>query len=198
MLSFFSVGLFAEDSGKSGNQQQARIQRLEYAIRSEAAEQLIAEMRAYAKSQGGYMSSLQYGRLELRIPDTIGRAAIEQKLASVAGTHIYRNERSENDVSEELADLKARLAVAEKNLGRLRALSGAAELDDLLDLEQALSRSLNEVNQYKGQIRYLQESSQLTQVLLQINQMGGTSSATIVPIGWIRGLTLPAIVGGSK
>ncbi|MCB1306093.1 MAG: DUF4349 domain-containing protein [Leptospiraceae bacterium] len=191
MALLLSGALFAET-----NAQDQESTRLEYSVRTESSDLFVDEIMAYASKNGGYLVALSSSRAEFRIPARLGREAIEARIAAVPGTNLYHSSRTTEDVSADLVDLRARLRVAEDNLGKLRALSTSAGIDDLLDLEKALQRSLQEVEDLKGQIRYLEESSDLFLVRIQINSIRDTSDPAVVPIPWIRNLTVGSVTGG--
>ncbi|MEQ8351299.1 MAG: DUF4349 domain-containing protein [Leptospiraceae bacterium] len=169
---------------------------LEFSVRTESSDRFTDEMMSFARKSGGYLVTLRSGFMEIRLPAKLGRDGVEARIASVPGTNVYKASRATEDVSGDLVDLKARLRVAESNLSKLRALSREAGMDDLLDLERALNRSLEEVEKIKGEIRYLKESATLYSVKIQINSATGTSDPQKVRIPWVRGLTLNQVLGG--
>ena len=169
---------------------------LEFSVRTESTDRFTDEMMSFARKSGGYLVTMRSGYLELRLPARLGLEGVESRIAAVPGTNVYRASRATEDVSGDLVDLRARLKVAESNLGKLRALSREAGMDDLLDLERALNRSLQEVEKLKGEIRYLEESATLYSVKIQINSARGTSDPEKVRIPWVRGLTVNQVLGG--
>ena len=169
---------------------------LEFSVRTESADRFTDEMMEYARKSGGYLVALRSGYMELRLPARLGPEAVEQRISAVSGTNVYGASRATEDVSGELVDLRARLKVAENNLAKLRELSDEAGMDDLLDLEKALNRSLQEVEEIKGKIRYLKESASLYSVKIRINSNTGSSDPDKVRIPRVRGLTLNGIMGG--
>ena len=178
------------------NRESMEVTALEFSVGAESSEQIIDEMMAFSSKEGGYLVTLRSGYAEFRIPARLGRERVEGQISSIPGTFLYQSSRETSDVAGEMVDLRARLKVAEENLAKLRALSGSAGLDDLLDLERALNRSLEEVESLKGQINYLKESSSLFAVKIRINASGGTSDPEKVRIPWVRSLTLNGIMGG--
>lgn len=183
-----TAGLLNAESGSE------EITVLQYSVRAESAERLTDELGAYATQKGGYLSAMRNGYAEYKIPVRTGRENIEKKIASVPGVSIYSQSRQSSDVTGQIVDKKAKLKVASANLSKLRQLSSQAGLDDLLDLETALSRSLEEVEELKGEIRYLEESASLYHVRIQMNQTGSQSDSATVPIPWIRRLTLEKVL----
>lgn len=181
----------AENAGK----EDMEITLLEYSVRAESSDRFVDEMVAYTSGKGGYLVTLRSGYAEFRIPAKLGREAIEKQIASIPGTYVYRAARQSEDASGELVDLRAKLKVAESNLAKLRELSSTAGLDDLLDLERALTRALEEVEDLKGRINYLKESANLYSVKIRINSTTGTSDPEKVRIPWVRGLTIDGIMG---
>lgn len=180
---------------KSRSDSKKEIITLDYHIRSRAADAFTNDMIAYAKKQGGYLVSINRGRLVFRIPVKIGRKNIDKKIDSSAGSYIYRASYQNQDVSVRIIDLQAKLKASVTNLEKLRKLSATAGLDDLLDLETAMNNSLQKVDHLKGEISYLESSSDLYLVSIQINSIHVSSSADQVPIPWIRNLGLQGLTG---
>ncbi|MCB1170036.1 MAG: DUF4349 domain-containing protein [Leptospiraceae bacterium] len=196
VLMLGSLCLPAQIRAEAGNRESMEVTALEFSVRAESPDRFIDEMMAFSSKQGGYLVTLRSGYAEFRIPARLGREGVESQISSIPGTFLYQSSRETRDVAGELVDLRARLKVAEDNLAKLRALSGSAGLDDLLDLERALNRSLEEVESLKGQINFLKESSNLFAVKIRINASGGTSDPEKVRIPWVRSLTLNGIMGG--
>lgn len=172
------------------------ITRLYYSVRAESTDRLIDDFAAFVNQNGGYLSNMRSGYVEYKIPVRIqgGRQSIEKKIDSIPGVNIYSATRDTTDVTETIVDRKAKLKVASSNLEKLRALSGNAGLDDLLDLEKALARSLEEVESLKGDINYYQEQSSYFDIKIRMNQVSDTSSSKKVPIPWIRSLIIQNVM----
>ena len=187
--------LAAEENPPEGTDSaEYSITTLSYRVAVPAADRFIQAMEDYARAGGGYLVRRNGGQLVLRVPRKLGRAAIDKEIKSIPGTQVLQDARDSQEVTTRLVDLRAKYRVARQNLDKLRALSKTAGLDDLLDLEKALSQQLQEVENLKGEIRYLEEMSALYTLQLSINQGGRTSDPERVPIPWIRDLNLQGVL----
>ncbi len=182
--------------GREKSEDSQEITSLEYGLRVDSIDRVADLLTGFANKNNGYLFSLGSGYAEYRIPVIVGREKIELLIQSIPGAIIYRSSRQSEDVTVKLVDLKAKLKVAEENLKRLQALSRTAGLDDLLDLEKALHNTLQEVENKKGEIRFLEESAKMFAVKINMNQSGVTSDPELIPVPWIRNLTLQS--GGSR
>lgn len=77
---------------------------------------------------------------------------------------------STQDVTREYADLETRLAVKEQTVTRLRALleHRTAKLADVLEVERELGRAVAELEQMKGERRFLDQQVALSTVRLTL------------------------------
>ncbi len=137
----------------------------------------IAEITSLANTYGGYVvnSNIQqnqnrlYGNISIRVlsehfNDTLAalRAmAVEVRLESTSG----------QDVTEEYTDLSAtlrNLEAAEEQL--LRLLEQAGEVSDILEVQRELVKTRGEIEQTKGRMQYLEQSSDLAFIQVTLEQ----------------------------
>jgi hypothetical protein len=184
-------------SGDGDASKKFQLTSLDLGLRINSVDRAVDAMTAYAERNGGYLVNLSGGQAVFRIPVEVGEQSIVKELLSLPGINLYSSSRESVNVTSQIVDLKIKLKVSQENLQKLRELSASAGLGDLLDLENALSESLSEVEQMKGEILYLEESSNLFTVRLNINASGVMSDPRNVPILWIRNLNLQSVVGGN-
>lgn len=193
-MNFLTAVLAAEENIPDRARTDQTIITLNYRVSVAARDRFIAELEEFSNSQGGYLVNKSAGSVVLRMPRSIGREAIDNKIKSIPGAQVFQASRQTKDVGIRLSDQKVRLKVASANLIKLRALARTAGLDDLLELEKALSRQLQEIENLHGEIRYLEEMSALITLQMQVHAGAVTSSPDKVPVPWIRSLTLERIL----
>lgn len=143
-----------------------------------ANEGLLADSRTSQDAQGKKTADVV-----LRIP-TQHFAAVLQALRGLGSVN---NEAvSTQDVTKDYADLETRLAVKEQTVTRLRALlqNSSAKLTDVLEVEDALSRAITDLEQMKGERRFYDQQIALSTVKVvfferapsQVAQLGGPVS----------------------
>jgi hypothetical protein len=138
--------------------------------------QTIEDITALATAMGGYVvASHVYGEAEemrgwisFRVPDENFDSALSQLKALAVKVELEST--SSQDVTEQYIDLQARLANAEATEQQyLALLDKAEEVDDILSIYNYLTRIRQEIEQLKGQIQYLEQttSTSLIQVSLE-------------------------------
>lgn len=197
LMSFFFTAILVSKE-TTNDVSKKEIVSLSYQVRSKSSDLFVTNIIAWCKKRGGYMLSLSRGSIVLRIPKQTNRKKISQKIATTAGVQIFRSSRQANEVGSRISNLRSQLKSALTNLKNLRELSTKAGLDDLLDLETALSRSLQKVEKLKGEISFLETSASLYHVTIRLNSTHVTSNAQQVPIPWIRRLNLQGLTGGRR
>lgn len=128
------------------------------------------DVAAYDES-GQYLGSFPGGGavLELRIPS--------ERLTSVLGELQALGEQEElvlttDDVTVEVRDLEARIAALQTSVERLLALqASAADLDDLLALETAISDRQSELESLQAQQRYYADQVSLASITLTLGSL---------------------------
>jgi len=87
------------------------------------------------------------------------------------------------DITEEYVDLESRLKNAEATESQYLALLEEAEkVEDILRIYDSLSRIRNEIEQIKGRMQYLERTSSMS--LITINLKPAATAKPLVPAGW--------------
>jgi len=170
--------------------------------------QTIDDITALATGMGGYVvSSYIYGEEEeprgwisFRVPDENFESALSA-LRDMA-VKVESEQTSSQDVTEDYIDLQARLANAEATEQQyLALLDKATDVDDILSIYNYLTRIRQEIEQLKGQIQYLEQttSTSLISVSLRPEEavVGGGWSALEVLKAAARGLVTAGKVLGT-
>jgi hypothetical protein len=134
------------------------------------------------------------------VPDENFEAALSE-LRDMA-VRVESESTQSQDVTEDYIDLQARLANAEATEQQyLALLDKAEEIEDILDIYNYLSRIRQEIEQLKGQIQYLEQttSTSLIQVSLEPEEavVGNGWSALEVLKAAARGLVTAGKVLGT-
>ena len=128
--------------------------------------QAVEDITQMSLAFGGYVvSSYIYGEEEemrgwisFRVPDEKFETALEQ-LRDMA-VRVESESTSSQDVTEEYIDLQARLGNAEATEQQyLALLDKAEEIEDILRIYDYLSRIRSEIEQLKGRIQYLEQTT---------------------------------------
>lgn len=117
-------------------------------------EQAIAACNGYSESQNlsNQTNAYRYADYTIRIPAENLEDFLQQ--AEEIGTVTYMN-KSAQDVSEDYYDVQSRLESAKARLARLQELLAEAEnMEDIVELEYALSDTQWEIDNYSGTLRY--------------------------------------------
>jgi hypothetical protein len=170
--------------------------------------QSIEDITQMSLALGGYVvSTYSYGEEEemrgwisFRIPDEKFEAALSQ-LRDMA-VRVESEQTSSQDVTEEYIDLQARLANAEATEQQyLALLDKAVDVEDILRIYDYLTRIRAEIEQLKGRIQYLEQttSTSLISVSLQPEEavVGGGWSVVSVLKAAARGLVVAGKVLGT-
>jgi hypothetical protein len=148
----------------------------------EAITQLAAGYNGYvvSSSVSGEEEAMR-GWVTIRVPDD----SFEQALASIRELAVRVEEEDTNsqDVTEEYIDLEARLSNAEATEQQYLALLDKAEdVDDILKIYDYLSRIRQEIEQIKGRMQYLEQTSSMS--LISVYLRPEFSGKATVPPGW--------------
>ena len=141
---------------------------------------------ASQSSATGDDSIVRSGTIALRIPDQ----SFNQVLADAAklGTLKSRNVDSQ-DVTEEYVDLQARLTNAEsQERALLELMTRAKTVDEILQVRQVLSSTQQEIEQYRGRLRYLDEHTSYSTLELSLFEPGIEPTATAGGWGFVQAL----------
>ena len=128
--------------------------------------QTVEEITQMSLAFGGYVVSSYVrgeeedmrGWITFRVPDDKFETALEQ-LRDMA-VRVESESTYSQDVTEEYIDLQARLANAEATEQQyLVLLDKAEEIDDILSIYNYLNRIRSEIEQLKGRIQYLEQTT---------------------------------------
>jgi hypothetical protein len=125
--------------------------------REEAADAAVAE----AERLGGWFQSRTLAYVSLRIPVDASEALVD--VVSSQGKVLDRS-LSREDVSQQLADLRARLKAREEVLDRYDAVLATASVKAILSVEQQILQAIQHVERLKGQIRVLEQQANFAAV----------------------------------
>ena len=159
------------------------------------------EIAQLAVSFNGYVVSSQVsgeeqdmrGWISIRVPDDkFGQALTELRELAVRVTSESTDSR---DVTEEYVDLQSRLKNAEATENQyLALLEKATDVDDILRIYDSLSRVRGEIEQIKGRIQYLERTSSMS--LISVNLEPVTTTKPLVRAGWSALEVLKSAVRG--
>lgn len=121
------------------------------------------------------------GSITIRVPDDMFEQALTElrKLA----VRVESESTNSRDVTEEYTDLQARLKNAEATENQYVALlSQAKNVEETLKIYEALSQVRREIEQIKGQMQYLERTSSMSLISVQLKPQG--TGAELVTPGW--------------
>jgi len=133
------------------------------------------------------------GYISIRVPDD----QFEQALAELRelAVRVTSESTSSRDVTEEYIDLEARLKNAEATESQyLTLLEKAREVEDILKIYDSLSRVRNEIEQIKGRMQYLERTSSMS--LVSVNLEPETTVKPLARAGWSALEVLKSAVRG--
>ncbi|MBE9477725.1 MAG: DUF4349 domain-containing protein [Chloroflexi bacterium] len=133
------------------------------------------------------------GWISIRIPsDKFDQALVELRALAV---RVTSESTSTQDITEEYVDLQSRLKNAEATEGQyLALLEQAEEVDDILSIYEALSRIRYEIEQIKGRMQYLEQTSAMS--LISVSLTPALSLGPLVSPGWSASESLNAAIRG--
>ncbi|NJN17724.1 MAG: DUF4349 domain-containing protein [Oscillochloris sp.] len=159
-------------------------------IQVEAVTQAEATLRARAEQLGGYMVSVQTnGSDQFQTATIVFRVPAERFEEALSGVEglakkVLSRNVSGDDVTEEFVDLESRLRNLEATRDRLLdLLSRADEVEDALQVNQALSDVQGEIEQIRGRMQYLQQSAAFSTISVDLQPVPPTP-AIIEDNGW--------------
>ncbi len=148
------------------------------------------QARNLADQYGGYIVSsdatasdeagvMRNGTVVIRVPSQ----SFEQALASASKLGDVKSLKIESqDVTEEYVDLEARLANAQTQEKALISLMGKAKtVDEVLQVQQVLTQTQQEIEQLKGRIKFLDEHSSYSTISIGLYEPG---AETKTDSGW--------------
>ena len=130
-----------------------------------------------AENLGGYVVSSKRwkeeerlaGIITIRVPaEDFGDAMEALRKLAVDVTH---EDTSSKDVTEEYVDLSAKLKNLEATEEQyLRLMEKADEVEDMLAVQREISKTRGEIEQTKGRMQYLEQTSATSLIRVQLNQ----------------------------
>jgi hypothetical protein len=160
--------------------------------------QTVEDITQMSLAFGGYVVSSYIrgeeeemrGWIAFRVPDDKFETALAQ-LRDMA-VKVESEQTSSQDVTEDYIDLQARLANAEATEQQyLALLDKAEEIDDILDIYNYLSRIRQEIEQLKGQIQYLEQTTSTSLISVSLEP-----EEAVVGDGWSAMEVLKAAARG--
>ena len=133
------------------------------------------------------------GWISIRVPDD----KFEQTLAELRelAVRVTSESTDSRDVTEEYVDLQSRLRNAEATESQYLALLEKAEaVEDILRIYDSLSRVRSEIEQIKGRMQYLERTSSMS--LISVNLRPEATAKPLVRVGWSALEILKAAVRG--
>lgn len=141
-----------------------------------------------ASKQGGYIAQSSLQKSDAAIVATLTARVPAGKLdaflngVSALGT-VTKKSISSQDVTSQAIDIAARLKVLQAEEQQLLAfLRKATTIKDMLSVEQQLNSVRTQIEQYEGQQRYLDKSTSLATVTVELTQ---TIAQYVVPRGFL-------------
>ncbi len=151
--------------------------------------QTVEDITQMSLAFGGYVVSSYIsgeeeemrGWISFRVPDDKFETALTQ-LRDMA-VRVESESTYSQDVTEEYIDLQARLGNAEATEQQyLVLLDKAEEIEDILRIYDYLSRIRSEIEQLKGRIQYLEQTTSTS--LIEVSLEPETTDAPLVRVGW--------------
>ena len=133
------------------------------------------------------------GRISIRIPD----GSFETVLAELRelAVRVTSESTESQDVTEEYVDLQSRLKNAEATENQyLLILEKAEKIEDILRVYDSLTRVRNEIEQIKGRVQYLERTSSMS--LVSVNLESEATASGLVRAGWSALEVLKSAVRG--
>ncbi len=133
------------------------------------------------------------GSISIRVPDEkFDPALVELRKLAV---RVDSESTNSQDVTEQYTDLDARLKNAEATEKQyLALLDKATDVEDMLKIQDSLSRVRAEIEQIKGQMQYLERTSSMS--LITASLRPAVSAKPLVSAGWSALETLKSAVRG--
>ena len=145
----------------------------------------LADVRRLVEAQGGFIagtdataspgtdtqsSQIRTGVINFMVPAAHFDATIDElaKVGKVQSEHI-----TGQDVSAQYVDLRARLANAEAQRNAMLALLARAQnINDIIAVQNQIGQITAQIEQLKGQIKYLDDNTSYSSVSVTLNESG--------------------------
>jgi len=151
--------------------------------------------QALAVRLGGYVQESTTEAVVLRVPSDRFDTALEDLAAM--GLLVDRKVQA-RDVTEDYADLELRLRAKRSMLARLQELVKKAEkVEDLLKIEQEISRLVTEIEQLEGKLRLMNNQVAFSKIAVAFQLSTRTAAVQFtarLPFYWLRTLGLRFLV----
>ncbi|MBN1123819.1 MAG: DUF4349 domain-containing protein [Sedimentisphaerales bacterium] len=147
----------------------------------------IEQVKTDVEAVGGYMQAMTGTSITVKIPAAKFEALITRIESLGEVTH---KDIKGTDVTEEMRDLKIRLANAETVRDRLTALLDKAEkVEDAIKIEKELERVTETIELLKGKIAAMENQIAFSTLTVRFNSPVPQHSITsITPFGWVHEL----------
>ena len=186
--------VYSDENAKLIRRASARLQTDDFSAAEAALNALVVEQGGYYESAavegGGYYdrNAARYGSYVIRVP----RQAYDTFLSGVDGVgYVVSLNQSSEEIGEVYFDTEARLRTQQTKQTRLLALlEQAATMEDIIDLENALSEVEYQIEQYTSTLNrydaligfstfniYLNEVSKVTQEVGEADSLGKRMAA---------------------
>ena len=136
-----------------------------------ALDAVVTAFQGYSENQSisNYSRSYRNASFNIRIPAENLDAFLEQVGEICTVTYINR---SADDVSESYYDIESRLTTAKAKLQRLQELMAEAEnMEDIINLEDAISDVQWEIDSYSGSLQYYDSRISYSTVTVNISEV---------------------------
>ncbi len=169
---------------------------LSLSVESGAFDTKLTQVRTLVESEGGYIagtdaqagpstnpqdSTIRTGVISFMVPAAHFDATIDElsKVGKVQSEHI-----TGTDVSAQYVDLNARLANAEaQHQAMLALLARAQNINDIIAVQNQIGQITAQIEQLKGQIKYLDDNTSYSQVAVTLTEAGAPAQA-MRPDSW--------------
>lgn len=133
------------------------------------------------------------GSISIRVPDDkFDQALMELRTLAV---RVNSDSTNSQDVTEQYVDLAARLKNAEATEQQYLALMNrATDVEDMLRIQDSLSRVRQDIEQIKGQMQYLERTSAMSLITVQLQP--SATAKPLVPVEWSAAETLKSAIRG--
>jgi hypothetical protein len=161
-------------SGQTTTQERMVIYNAYISLETSDIQGRLAKIRSLAETLGGYVASSSrstYGmqttaEIAIRIPKNKFHAAVQE--VETYGKVLDERTTSE-DITQQYIDLKARLDNLQKQEQRLREiLAMATTIDDVLRVEDELTRVRGDIESLQGQINYLEQNVEMSLISVSL------------------------------
>jgi hypothetical protein len=188
-----AVDFYSPESQAVQPQERLVIENADLAIVVKDPKARMAEINALANEMGGYVVSSNlyqsFTSLGLEVPEAsivirVPAERLDEALAQIkeGAVDVPRENRSGQDVTNQYVDLQAQLKAkeaAEQKL--LEIMDQAVRAEDVLAIYLQVQAVQTEIEQLKGQIKYLEESAALSSISVQLIAEEGTQPIQVGP-----------------